>query len=404
MLFVIAWRNIWRQKTRSLVIITAIMLGLWGLLFVIGFMNGFINSYLANGIKYEYSHVQIHHPEFKKDKEIKFHIKDGRELADKLARISNVRAVTYRSMVNGMISSSKASTGIKVLGIDTAREKSVTSFNELMVEGYFLRSKRRNPIIIGTKLAEELKVKLNSKVVITFQNISGEIVSVAFRVAGIFSANSPVLNQSTGLALYDDLNTNLGLSSLVNEIAVLVDDAQQLDSTYQAIANESDGFLVEKWREMAPELALIADQSTINIVVLVVIFMLALIFGIINTMLMAVLERIKELGMLKAIGMNKRKLFFMIMIETMFLAVVACPIGLIFGYITINYFNGSGLDLSAYSKGLQNFGYETMIFPDVSPRHFIILTLGILITSVLASIYPAFKAVKLNPAEALRKI
>ncbi len=404
MLFTIAWRNIWRQKTRSLVIITAILIGLWGLLFVIGFSNGFMNSFLQNGIKYEHSHLQIHHPAFKQDQELKFHMDAGRELAEKYRSIPNVQAVAERTIVNGMISSSKASAGVKLMGIDTVKERQLTQFNELIYEGSFLKSKRKNPIIIGKQLAEDLNVKLNSKVVVTFQNLKGEIVPVAYRVAGIFKASSPVLNQSTALVMARDLNDHAGLETMVNEIAVSVIDPNALQATQNAIQKESQDYLVENWREVAPELALIADQSSVNILVLVTIFMLALIFGIINTMLMAVLERIRELGMLKAIGMNKLKLFFMILLETMFLSLIASPIGLLLGYLTLNFFGNSGIDLSAYGEGLEELGYSSTIFPAAETAHFVILTLGILITSILASIYPAIKAVRLKPAEALRKI
>ncbi len=404
MLFIIAWRNIWRQKTRSLVIITAILIGLWGLLFVIGFSNGFMKSFLDNAIKYEHSHIQIHHADFKTDQELKFFIEEGKSLATTIGALPNVKAVAERTIVNGMISSSKASAGIKLMGIDTTKEKQLTQFDELIIKGTFLNSKRKNPIIVGQQLAEDLNVKLNSKVVITFQNLAGDIIPVAYRVAGIFQTSSPVLNQSTGIVMLKDLNKHAGLPNMVNEIAIMVEDPQMLETTQNAINSMSSTYLVENWREVAPELALIADQSSINILVLVLIFMLALIFGIINTMLMAVLERIRELGMLKAIGMNKFRLFFMIMIETMFLSIVACPIGLLLGYLTLNYFGSEGLDLSAYAKGLEQLGYSTKIYPAVLTEHFIILTLGILITSILASIYPAVKAVKLKPAEALRKV
>ena len=157
-------------------------------------------------------------------------------------------------------------------------------------------------------------------------------------------------------------------------------------------------------KELAPELSLIVEQSSTNIYILVIIFMTALIFGIVNTMLMAVLERIRELGMLKAIGMNKLRLFLMITIETVYLGLVACPAGLFLGYLTINYFHQYGLDLSSYAQGLQKIGYETVIYPGISGNHYLILSAGIFITTVIASIYPSFKAVKLKPVEALRKI
>ena len=404
MIFIIAWRNVWRQKIRSLVIISAMVIGLWGLIFAIGFMNGFMDSYLSNALKHEYSHIQIHHPNFKRDQEIKYSIRQGIGKVKEIGAIDNVKAVTHRTVINAMIGSAKASAGVKVLGVDTLLEKKVTAFDQLIADGTYFKSVKRNPLIIGEKLADKLKVKLKSKLVLTFQNHEGDIVSQAFRVAGIFNAKSPVLNESVVMVNYKDLNKSLGDGALVSEIAIYLNDPDKIQENYEMITAILPEYQVERWNELAPELSLIVEQSGTNIYILVIIFMTALIFGIINTMLMAVLERIKELGMLMAIGMNKLRLFFMITIETVYLGLVACPAGLFLGYLTINYFHRFGLDLSAYAEGLQKVGYEPVIYPIISGNHYFILSLGIFITTIIASIYPSLKAIKLKPAEALRKI
>ena len=404
MLFTIAWRNVWRQKVRSLVIISAMVVGLWGLIFAIGFMGGFMDSYLNNALKYEYSHIQIHHPNFKKDQEVKYNINQGIEKVKQIGTYANVKAATHRTVVNAMIGSAKASSGVKVLGVDSLLEKEVTSFDQLITDGTYFKSVKRNPLLIGEKLADKLKVKLRSKIVLTFQNFEGEIVSEAFRVAGIFNAKSPILNETVVLVNFQDINKNLGDKNLVSEIAVYLSDADKIEESYAAISAKLPDYRVEKWDKLAPELSLIVQQSKTNIYILVTIFMTALIFGIINTMLMAVLERIKELGMLMAIGMNKVRIFVMIIFETVFLGLVACPVGLFLGYLTISYFHRTGFDLSDYSQGLEKFGYDTVVYPIISGNHYFILSLGIFITTVVASIYPALKAIKLKPAEALRKI
>ena len=404
MVFLIAWRNVWRQKVRSLVIITAMVVGLWGLIFAIGFMNGFMDSYLSNALRYEYSHIQIHHPNFKQDQEIKYNIQQGIEKVKQIGAADNVKAVTHRTVVNAMIGSAKASAGVKILGVDTLRERQITSFDQLITQGTYFKSVRKNPLIIGEKLAEKLKVKLRSKLVLTFQNHEGDIVSEAFRVAGIFNAKSPVLNETVVMVNYQDINKSLGDKNLVSEIAIYLNDADKIQENYASFVSKLPGYRVEKWSDLAPELSLIVQQSRTNIYILVTIFMTALIFGIINTMLMAVLERIRELGMLMAIGMNKLRLFFMITTETVYLGLVACPVGLFLGYLTIKYLNQHGFDLSDYAQGLQKFGYETLIYPNISGNHYFILSLGIFITTIVASIYPSLKAIKLKPAEALRKI
>jgi len=155
---------------------------------------------------------------------------------------------------------------------------------------------------------------------------------------------------------------------------------------------------------IAPELALMQEMYGSILYVLMFIILTALIFGIVNTMLMAVLERFKELGMLMAIGMNKLRIFLMIMIETLSLAIIASPVGLTISYLTVTYYRNTGVDLTNYSEGLEAFGYSSILYPFVTQETYLIVTIGVIITAFLAAIYPALKAVKLKPVEALHKI
>lgn len=119
---------------------------------------------------------------------------------------------------------------------------------------------------------------------------------------------------------------------------------------------------------------------------------------------MAVLERTKELGMLMAIGMNKSKVFLMIVIETIYLSLIAAPFGLLAGYWNVSYYAEKGVDLSAYSEGLEAFGYSQYLYPYLDSQVYFVVTVGVVLTALLGALYPAWKAVKLNPVEALHKL
>ncbi len=138
--------------------------------------------------------------------------------------------------------------------------------------------------------------------------------------------------------------------------------------------------------------------------VFVGIILLALGFGIVNTMLMVILERVKELGMLMAVGMNKLKVFTMVVLETIFIALIGAPIGMLLGYLTTAYLNRVGIDLSRWSKALEEFGMSDLVRPTLDNETLITIAIAVIITAILASIYPAFKAIRLKPVEALRKI
>jgi ABC-type lipoprotein release transport system permease subunit len=163
--------------------------------------------------------------------------------------------------------------------------------------------------------------------------------------------------------------------------------------------------LVQSYKEISPELDLFASQISMVSIVYISIFMLALIFGIINTMLMAVLERVRELGMLMSIGMNKSKIFIMIVLETVILGMAGTPVGLFISYLMVEYYGRHGLNLFFYSeKSMEQFGMSSFVYLKLNTSDYFILAVAVFITSLLASIYPAYKAINLKPTEAIKKL
>ena len=403
MIPLISWRNIWRNKGRSLVVIFSIAIGIWALIFMISFMNAFLINYVKNQVKYETSHIQIHNPFFKTDYEIKYTIADGADLNEFLNSSDKVKAISARSISNGMIASPRKALGIKIRGVDPENESAINKVDSFIEEGSFFEGEMRNPVVIGYKTAERLKVKLNSKVVLTFQNINGDLVSGAFRIAGIVRSKSPTYNDHTCMVRRDDLNRLLEIGDSFHELAILVKTDDDEFKLAAQMEKEFPKHIVQSWKQLSPELEFFQSTSAGFLWILQIIVMIALIFGIINTMLMSVLERFKELGMLLAVGMNKRRVFSMIMLETLYLAMVGTPIGLLISALTMNYFNVHGMDLSAYSERLEAYGYDNILYPYVEIDTYVQVIIGVFVTAMLGALYPARKAIKLKPAEALNK-
>ena len=400
----ISWRNIWRNRGRSFVVIGAIAIGIWALIFLVGFMNSWTVMYIKNQIKYETAHIQVHHPDFKKDYEIKYTIIDGNALLEDLRSNTKFKSIAHRSISNGTISSPRKASGINIKGVAPEEEIALNKIDSFIVEGAYFQEVKRNPIVIGYKLAEKLKVKLRSKVVLTFQDKEGDIVSGAFRICGILKTNSPTYNEFSVQVRQKDLNKLLGIGDEFHEILVIANSVVDESAEANILKSKFPENLVEDWKEIAPEMEYFQQASASFIWVLQVIIMIALIFGIVNTMLMSVLERFKELGMLMAVGMNKKRIFQMIMVETLYLALVGSPIGLIISILTMNYFSSYGMDLSMYSAGLEMYGYDNVIYPTVEDSVYVQVIIGVFVTAVAGAIYPALKAIKLKPVEALHKI
>ena len=404
MILKIAWKNVWRSRGRSLVVIGSIVVGIWALLFGSGFMNGFLVGYMANIIDNDISNIQVHNPEFKKDLDIKFFIENGKDKAAEIRTWEGVKGATTRTVVSGMISSPKKASGVQIRGIDLENEAIVTSLDSIISEGTYFEGIKRNPVIIGSKLAENLSVKIRSKVVLTFNDSHGNITAAAFRVVGIVKSSSLAISEMYAYVRQDDLTRLAGLNGQIHEIAVITDPQVEeavIVSKYKETYKED---LAETWKETAPELAMMSEMYGSMLYVLMGIIMTALVFGIVNTMLMAVLERFRELGMLMAVGMNKVRVYFMIVIETVFLGIVGAPIGLFVGWVTIYYYRVNGVDLSNYSEGLEAFGYSSILYPYLDTSAYITVTIGVIFTAVVGALYPAWKAVKLNPVEALHKL
>ncbi len=385
-----------------MVVITAMALGIWSLLFILGFSHGIAGSYMRNTIDTQTSHVQVHHPDWKEDNEVKYSIALPADVQSEMEKLQ--LQTCSRIIANGMIASSRQARAIQVRGIDPKDEALVTGLQNFMVEGSYFEKKTRNPILISTRMAELLKLKIRSKPVITLTTMDGEITANAFKVVGIFDYKNTMLNEALVFVLNKDLDPILGMNGKVHEMAAKGEDSALAKQYRDALKSGLPGLLVESFEEVAPELAMFRTQMMQNTAILTSIVMLALIFGIINTMLMAVLERQRELGVLMAVGMKKGNVFLMVMLETVFLALIALPIGLLIAFATVSWLGKVGVDLSRYSDGLKNFGMSAVIHPELGLHMYIYIGLAVVVTALIGAIYPSLKAIRLRPVEAIRKV
>jgi ABC-type lipoprotein release transport system permease subunit len=257
---------------------------------------------------------------------------------------------------------------------------------------------------IYERIKEQSKVfRSRSKIVLTMQDANGNLTGGAFRIAGIYSISNSAYETANVFVRFDDLArlTNLNSES-VHEIAILLNERNEAPQVMQKLKNDFPGMSVRLWKEIQPDLAVTTQYIEISYYVIIIFILLALGFGIVNTMLMAVLERIRELGMLMAIGMNRKRVFLMIMLETVYLTLTGAVVGMILGYLLIEITGSVGIDLSMYAEGFSAIGYSTLIYPEITFRFFAGVTALVAATGIFSSVYPAIKALKLNPVEATR--
>jgi ABC-type lipoprotein release transport system permease subunit len=397
----IAWKNIWRSPFRSLVVILSIVLGIWAATFLVAFSFGLNDQRTREAIESTISHIQIHNTEFSKDQDVRFWIDNPDQYRDILDTSKTVRGYSERIILGGMISSPTTANAARIMGVDPEREASVTNISTKIEDGAWFEGISKNPVVIGAKLAEKLKVKVRSKVVLTFQDEEGDLITGAFRVAGIFKTSSSKYDELNLFIRNSDVDAMMQIDDKFHEIAILLNDNDYLD-TVETQLEIDEANIVETWKEISPELGY-ADEIMAQMLFLFIgIIMLALAFGIVNNMLMAVLERKRELGMLQAVGMNKGKVFKMIVLETLYIGLAGGPLGILVGYITVTYFGAKGIDLSIFGEGLRELGISTFVYTHMPGHFYVIISSMVVVMTLLSSIYPARKALGLNPVEAIR--
>jgi ABC-type lipoprotein release transport system permease subunit len=270
--------------------------------------------------------------------------------------------------------------------------------------GRYFEGVARNPVFIGEELAKKLKVKVRSKVVMTFQGLDGGLHGGAFRVCGIYRTENSAFEEVNVFVRSEDLASLIdGESEVCHEIAIFMDDQELIKETVEKIKAEYPGLETRDWKEIKPDVAMMNDMMDVTTAIIMVIILLALGFGIVNTMLMVVLERTKEIGMLMAVGMKKTKIFLMIILESVLLSLTGALVGMGIAAIIIEVTGKHGLDLTAAAQeGFEAMGYGAVFYPSMGLGVYIEVTIMVVLAAVLASVYPAWKALNLNPADALR--
>jgi len=403
MIVSLSWRNVWRNKLRSSVIIVATTLGICAGIFSAAFYQGMADQRIEKAIKTELSHIQVHQKEFRNSNEIKDYIPDADKLNQELNQIEGVEGVSNRIVIYSMVSSAETGSGVKIVGIDPEQEMLTSNMFDKVVEGNYFEVKKKNQVLIGQKLAEKLKVRLNSKVVITLLDIDNNITYGAFRVVGIFNTVNNAFDEANIFVRNNDLLKLVNLpANACHEIAILVGNNENVNTIKDKVNQKATGLEVMTWLELSPEMSYLNEAMDLFMYIFIVIILLALLFGIINTMLMVVLERVKEIGMLMAVGMNKLRIFLMILLETVFLSLTGGIIGVIAGTMISNYFETRPINLATWADAYTDLGYDPFVYTSLNMELLVNVTVMVLITGVLASLYPAYKALKQDPSEALR--
>ncbi len=401
-LFKIAWRNIWRNTRRTVILVLAIGIGLMGIIVTEAFMNGMENNMVQNIIRSSLGHIQIYAKGFDENPVVERSMSDSPELLTIIDNHPGIKNYSRRIEAIGLISNPEHSRGVTIVGVEPSREPDITYIKDSIVDGRYLREEDSGKIIVGKKLADEFDLDLESKVVLMAQDLEKDIASGAYRVTGIFRTDSSEFDKATVFITLPDTRKLLSLGKQISKIVIVVNNLKQLDMVAEGLKTKLESDLtVHTWEEIEPVLVRILElYGQFTYIVYLIVFV-AMAFGIINTMLMVIFERVREMGMMMALGIRPIQIVLLVILETVCIGIVGLCVGNLLGSFFLVIFH-NGMDLSFLAEGMEYWGMGHIIFPLIGFDDLLIANISTIVTAILISIYPAIRAARFRPVEALR--
>ena len=323
-------------------------------------------------------------------------------ISDKTAELLKLKQyIVTDSIIEGLRKEKVPETVlIKLETLKDKRFRSPKDFREALRKEFSKKELDRFGLLITD---EALDYRIRNKVQITISDKEGNPIQGIFRVCGIFKTTNTGFDQTSVFVNTGELARLYGGDEiLTHEIAILLNSIEDAGTVREKLSRFSGDNSVRTWKELAPDAAMMNDFMIMYYFIFIGIIMLALAFGIINTMLMAILERTRELGMLMAIGMNRRRIFKMIMLETVFLTVVGAVAGMLSGWTIAEALGKTGIHFTGWGEGFEAIGFAARVYPVVTLEFFVFTTIMVIATAIISSIWPSRKALKLIPVEALR--
>jgi len=412
----IAWRNLWRNARRTSITMSAIAFGYVMLLFVACLMAGLRWQMIENGTKLVMSQVQVHSPDYYPDPSIEKTLggKPGVNVDALLAAVKadrRVLAAAPRVYGYGLLSAGHRSAGIKLMGVDTTAEPTVTILNKLIVKGKYLDAHLPKGVVIGDKLASTIGIDVGSPVVILTQAADGSMGNDVYTVSGIFHTDSEGMNGDLVLITLPSLQELLALTpTRIHEVGVKLKDITKATTVAASLEANLRGIVptrVMAWPELAPELANYMQFNRGVTFVLFLIFFLVTVIGVMNTMLMAVFERTRELGMLMALGMRPYQVVTLILAEATGLALSGLAVGAALGVPLLWYLQVHGLDLGGATGEVISLAGVLVGHLWYGRQDFLTYfqaALGLATVALLSAFYPAWRAAHFRPTEAMRRV
>lgn len=403
-IFLLAWRNLWRNHRRTAIMLMAVVLGAWAMIFMTALMRGMVNDMIRDGIDALPGHVQVHHPGYRDDPSVENLVTlTAAELEAGFAELG-IERVSARVRVPAVISSERESRGVTLIGADPAAEARLGAIGSDIVEGTNLDGPGDPGIVIGQRLADKLETRVGKRVVIMSQDPDNDVADRGFRVVGLYRGKLAAQEELFAIGGRETIQQMLRIDDRVSEVALLSDDYRDVTRELEAAKRVAgDGNEVLPWEALDRFLSTMMGVMDGFVLVWIVVIFLALSFGFVNTLVMAVFERVREIGLMLALGMQPSSILGQIVIESLLMLAIGLLAGNVLAVASIAPIS-DGIDVSIVGEGMEMFGYSTMLYPSLELQDVVLANVVVLVLGFLASLSPAWRASRYKPVEAITKV
>jgi ABC-type lipoprotein release transport system permease subunit len=399
----LSWRYLWRNHRRTLIMLLAISVGVWAMIFMTALMRGMVDQMIEDGIDALPGYVQIHHRAYRDDPNVENSLPPPTSGLRAALESPPANAWAARVKVPAMISSERNSRGVMLLGVDPRAETALGFDPSSIVEGRFLEGPDDQGLVVGRKMLARLETDLGKRVVIMSQDPDNNIADRGFRIVGVFEGK---LSAQEEHLVYVALGTSqalLGIGDKVSEIAVTGGDYRDVSALYDSVRKAAgDDVEVLPWTELDTYLGLMLGVMDGFVLIWVCVIFLALSFGLVNTLMMAVFERVREIGLMQALGMKPASILYQVLLESMMLLLLGLLLGNVLAVLSILPIR-DGIDLSVVAEGIEMMGASSTLYPALKAKDLILANTVVIVLGILTSLIPAWRAARYRPVEAIAK-
>ena len=404
MLLKLAWLNIWRNKRRTIITATSVFFAVLLAIVFRSLTDGVYDNMIHNVVSFSSGYLQVHQKGYWEEQSIDNTFAEDEQLYHELLENPEVTHIMPRLQTFALASYSNKTKGVLVLGIDPVKEKEVNNLHDKIIAGKYLESRNDNAVVLGEGLASQLKLKVNDTLVLLGQGYHASSAAAKFRVKGLIKLGAIELNNSVVYMPLQQSQSMHGAYNRITSVSVMLTKASDLKKIKHSLqtAINSDAYEVMSWKEMMPEMDQFIEADSTGHYIIIGILYFIISFGLFGTLLMMIFERKHELGILIAIGMKKRLLALMLLLESIMISLLGCFMGILGGIFIVKWFTMHPVHFTGELKEVyEDYGIESIIYFSSQEKIFITQTLIVLILATLIALYPGYKVMRLKPVEAI---